>query len=92
MNLEKLLKELELDTVLLSETWLKPNQNFLKPGFSVFREHRINGYGRIAILVRNFLPHKKIQFNLSNINFAVIGVEVRLPNGKEIDRYYFLVC
>ena len=85
-SLDKLIKDRKLDIILLSETWLKSSHNYLKAGFTVYREDRMDSIhgGGVAILVRNSIPNKKININCANINFEVVGIEITILNKKKI--------
>lgn len=64
-NLRKLLDEDDnnVDVILVSETWLKPEDNFAIPGYKVHRLDRINDKGGgIAIFISN-----KHSFQVLNI-------------------------
>ena len=64
--------------MLLSETWLKPVQNFRFSGFKLYRKDRPDGYGGVAILIKNHIRHKLIILNSSNFDFECIGIEVEV--------------
>lgn len=78
--LEFLINKLNIDIVLLSETWFKTNQNFSKIGYSIYRKDRPDNYGGVAIIVKNTITHKKIDLNYNNFNFEVIAIKIYLTN------------
>lgn len=63
--------------IVLSETWLKPGYIFGISGFTCIREDRADGYGGVAILVKNTVSFSQITFpprNRDDIN--IVGVYV----------------
>lgn len=84
-TLEYIIKKYDIDIVLLCETWLRPQDFFSGSGFSIYRHDRPDGYGGVAIMVKNSFSHKKINLNTSHINFEVIAIEVTMPNHSHIN-------
>lgn len=61
----------------LSETWLKPNFIFKIPGYSCYRDDRVDGYGGVAILVRNsFSSISSLNLLPHSDSFSVVSVIV----------------
>lgn len=60
--LDTLINKLNIDIILLSETWLK--QQFAYSGYNTFVNNRVDGYGGVAILVKkNIIAKTKILNN-----------------------------
>lgn len=60
----------------LSETWLKPGSIFKIHGFSCLRDDRSDGYGGVALLIRNtisFIPISLPKYNEFSVVAAQIG-------------------
>lgn len=71
----------------LSETWLKPGSIFKIHGFSCIRDDRPDGYGGVAILIRqaiSFSPLSLPSFNEFSVVAAQIGsicvVSIYIPS------------
>ena len=75
-SLEKIIYSLDIDIVILSETWLKKTEIYRVPGYFIYREDRENGYGGVAILVKKQINHVKLDLSHGNINFEFVGISV----------------
>lgn len=62
-NLKIIIKNYCPDVILLNETWLEKKYNVRCKGYQIIREDRADGYGGIAILVKN-----NISFQILSIN------------------------
>lgn len=79
-ELENKIKKDNLDIILLSETWLKPNDYFRISGYRVFRHDRIERGGGTAIIIKNRFDFTPIR-NLNNNNIfdvEVCGIKLML--------------
>lgn len=63
----------------ISETWLRPNEEFYLRGFDIVRKDRNDGRGDVAILVKNTIKYKKLS-NLFDCNskIEICGIEILL--------------
>lgn len=75
----------------LSETWLKPGTLFRVPGYSCLREDRPDGYGGVALLIRNSIqfsiiptpPHSNDEWSIIAAivnNICIISVYIPHPS------------
>jgi hypothetical protein len=63
--------------IALSETWLKPEFLFRISGYNCVREDRPDGYGGVAILVKNNISFKCLSLPAHNLdNFNAVGVQI----------------
>lgn len=64
--------------VALSETWLKPGYLFKVPGYTCLRDDRYDGYGGVALLVRNSIDFSRISFSslISNDAINIVGIKI----------------
>lgn len=83
-SLDDLISKFFPDIILLTETWLKPNQNFYLKNFKIIRCDRPDGYGGSAILI-----HKNIPFSLinspeltadNNVSISISAAKILLPS------------
>lgn len=66
-------KEL-VDIAILSEIWLKPEENFNFPGYKFLKEVRPAGYGGVGFLIKNDIAIK--EYKLPSINpIEAIAIE-----------------
>lgn len=78
--LELYLDREEIDIVLISETWLKNSISF--SGFHVYTLNRADGYGGVAILVKNHIFSKQINFHFSLGPVEAVQAEILINNVK----------
>lgn len=62
-----LIRDFSPDIVCLNETFLCSTSNFRVPGFSIFREDRVDGWGGVALMVKNRISCCRI--SLANARF-----------------------
>lgn len=55
-----------IDLVILSEIWLKPEETYKFPGYNFLKEARPSGYGGVGFLIKNDISIK--QFKLPSLN------------------------
>lgn len=60
----------------LSETWLKPGFSFRIPGYACLRDDIADGYGGVAILVKNTLSFKSLSLPPHNDDISVVAAVV----------------
>lgn len=73
------------DIILLSETWLKPEQPLIKiPGFSLIRNDLTDQQGGgVAIAIKDTITYSTIpQLDTISPNLYLIGVHLSTPKGK----------
>ena len=70
-RIEKLVYDLDVDICILSETWLKPSDQFSLQNFNIFRKDRLDKAGGGAAV----FVHKKFQ-NSQQINFITNPAEI----------------
>lgn len=58
--LTKLLQKHNVDIAILSEIWLKPDENFKFTGYKFIKKTRDNGYGGVAFLIKNEIAFQEI--------------------------------
>lgn len=65
------------DTCLfaLSETWLKPGSIFKIHGFSCLRDDRSDGYGGVALLIRNTISFTPMSLPIYS-DFSVVAAQI----------------
>lgn len=80
-DLINFLKNKKIDVIILSETWLKPEQYFKFSGYNVIRKDRRDGYAGVAILINNKIRIKEKQLN-NNGNTNVLACLVSLIDFK----------
>lgn len=85
--LEKYIFDNKLNAVLLSETWLKKKNNINFTGFNIFRCDRDDGYGGVAILLRNNFTYVQTP-NFYNINnLMCISISVKICKSLKVNIY-----
>lgn len=57
-----------------SETWLKPDSNFLLSGFACFRDDRSDGRAGCALYIKDYIPYVKINIPPHSTDFHVVAV------------------
>lgn len=74
--------------IMIRETWLKDEQQFKISGFKTFSENRDDGYGGVAILVKNNIFAKRIDVNINFEPIESIFVEITVyitPNANNTE-------
>ena len=83
-SLLQLLHQHNIHIVLLSETWLLPNEHFNFPNFQIYRNDRADGHGGVMILVRNYLYSSRLTiqpYPLQDLpTSSLIAVSIHLSN------------
>ena len=51
-SLKNVLSENEMDIILLSETWLKPEDTIYFNNYNIVRQNRNDGFAGVAILIK----------------------------------------
>ena len=59
-ELEQLLKQKQIDLVLMNETFLKPHHRFKLANFKVYRKDLTSHCGGVLIAIKNSIPHELI--------------------------------
>lgn len=62
--------------ICLQETWLRKESLFKMPGFVCLREDRLDGYGGVAMLIKNTLAFTPITLPVHSDDLSVIAVIV----------------
>lgn len=84
-NLEELLLNRKIQIATITETWLSFNDIFNISGYSIIRCDRFDGYGGVAILIRNDIPYKELSITFNPIDFQLAAVNI---NGISIVAIY----
>ena len=63
--------------IALSETWLKPEFCFKISKYSCIREDRRDGYGGVAILIKNSLPYSILTLPSHSDDFSIVAISVK---------------
>lgn len=71
-----------LDIIIISETWLKPEDKIKFTGYNLIRKDRNDGRGGVAIIIKNSIPHKSILVDHHIQKLEVTGVETMINNKK----------
>lgn len=67
-----------IDIILVSETFLSPNINLKKCGFVIHRNDRAVSFGGgVAIIIRNNIPHCKVNMSLTN-SLEVVAIKLTI--------------
>jgi Reverse transcriptase (RNA-dependent DNA polymerase)/Endonuclease-reverse transcriptase len=67
-----------IDVVLLSETFLSSNNSLKKCGFIIHRNDRtVSHGGGVAIIIRNNIPHCKVNLSLTN-SLEVVAIKLKI--------------
>lgn len=77
-NLKILIHNYSPDLVLLNETFLKPSYKFYIKNYIIYRQDRQDGYGGIAILIKDNIFHncQDLQFHFMHPNFQGQSIKV----------------
>lgn len=79
--LEIFLFQLDIDIVILSETWLKNNVFYIS-GYQTFNQNRPDGYGGVAILVKNcYVANRKAPNNTLD---RIESIEVDITHNNTV--------
>lgn len=62
--------------ITLSETWLTSEHSFRVPGYTCVREDREDGYGGVAILIKNSIPFTSFSLPSHRDDISVVAVIV----------------
>lgn len=60
----------------LSETWLKPGYSFTFKGYRTVREDRPDGYGGVAIMIREPISFSQITLPQHNVDFSIVAINI----------------
>ena len=75
--------KVNLENLLLSEIWLKPERYIALSGYNIVRKDRLDGKGGVAILLKQNIKYTQISgLNLDNIFY--VGLKIRLKNNIEL--------
>ena len=77
-DLEQLLHKNQIHIALISETWLKVGSTFSLSGYNVCRMDRDDGYGGVAILIKNDVSYKQLNNITTLPGVECIGVTLIL--------------
>jgi exonuclease III len=75
---------------LLSETWLRPGQQFYLPSFNIVRSDRLDGYGGVAIAAHQSIQIKEIPItiplknHLSCHSIDLVGIEAFINSNRSL--------
>lgn len=69
----------KIDIILINETWLK-NTNFKLSGYNMYANNRDDGYGGVAIFIKNAISSKQNNVNLSTGPIETIYAEATINN------------
>lgn len=72
-SLKILIKDHNPDIILLNETWLKKSHSVRCKGYHILREDREDGYGGIAIMIK-----QHISYQVTNINNNTLNPNIQL--------------
>lgn len=67
-----------IDIVLINETWLKKSITF--SGYNIYQINRADGYGGVAIMVKNNIISRQILYNISIDPIEAVFAEVICTN------------
>lgn len=73
--------------IALVETWLKPGYVFNIPGYTCLRDDRLDGYGGVAILIKNCISFSPITFPSHAFSERINLVGLQLDNISIISIY-----
>lgn len=75
--LTHLLQLHKIDIAILSEIWLKPNEDFNFPGYKFYKKTRDKGYGGVALLIKKEIHFQEIK--LPDLN-PVEAIAIKTTN------------
>lgn len=79
--IKNFLNKESIDVAILSEIWIKPEENFKFPGYKFVKEVRPLGYGGVGFLINNNLTFKKFELpTLNPIEAVAIETLNTTPN------------
>lgn len=84
-SLEYFLYSYNIDIAIISETWFKLDKYINFPGFNIVRKDREDGWGGVAILIRNKYTFNQISNIHSIDNMDVVAAKVVLNNKLKIN-------
>ncbi|KAJ8722734.1 hypothetical protein PYW07_003914 [Mythimna separata] len=61
----------------LAETWLKPSNIFKLNGYLTIREDRSDGYGGVAILIKNSIPFSNIRLPPHSEEISIVAIKLQ---------------
>lgn len=79
IELEQVLKQKQIDLVLINETFLKPHHRFKLANFKVYRNDRTSHGGGVLIAIKNSIPHELIP-NYRTSKMENISIIVKINN------------
>lgn len=85
-ELKDVIRNHNLDIICLQETWIKEDNFNLMQSYKCFHRNRADGYGGVAIMVKNKISTNEILF-IDLTNIEIIGVEVKVKHKKENKMY-----
>lgn len=62
--------------ISLQETWLRPGFNFRIPKYSCIREDRSDGYGGVALLIKNNISFSQFTIPNHSSDFSIIAITI----------------
>jgi hypothetical protein len=88
--LTHLLQLHKIDIAILSEIWLKPNEDYNFPGFKFLKSTRDRGHGGVAFLIKkeihvqeiqlpNILPIEAIAIKTTNTVIPLVFISIYIP-------------
>ena len=60
-DLLNLINHLNIDIVIITESWLSDSDNFGLPTFTIIRNDRVDGYGGVCICIKRHIPFTIIE-------------------------------
>jgi hypothetical protein len=60
LSFENALLHHKISIACISETWLKPYENFKINGYNILRDDRNDGYGGTSIIIKNNIPFSQV--------------------------------
>lgn len=74
--IESLLNKLDIDVAILCETWIKPNEIINIKNYNLFTKNRDDGFGGVAICVKQRLVAKETIIDYNPIEFLEVKIEI----------------
>jgi len=90
LDLASVLHSEECSFALLSETWLRPGQNYSLPHFNIVRSDRFDGYGGVAIAAYQSIHIKTLPIdnllknNLLCQSIDLVGIEAFINSNNSL--------